>query len=433
MPESEKKSERFLTTEVEEVKENKEGQVNSSVLAFLEEGLSPIERKHSLLKQEHWENHKASIKETFSHRMSQLVKNSVKKLTDKYDIGPELGKGQFGMVHKCWLKSESSIAETSKTLAMKSIEKKRHSKGTFASLLKNELVILPKAEHPNIVTIFEIFQDQSNYYVVQELMQGGNLKEQISNQGMFSEAKVINIVRQLCEALKYLHQHNIVHRDIKSENLLLEKSVYACNDYDVVIKLADFGMASYVDPEKGLQLFCGTDQYMAPEIIRQGSNKDIEQKYLDRNLAYNTRIDIWALGCITYELFNKVTPFMGTSYKQIHMAILHDSPDFTKNQFLSDSKHAQDFINQCLTKDMTARPNASDLLSHPWLTKQSRKSVYQPKRSTFVGQITDDATKMIYAHNKLIEILGWVKLSQEKSKDIIRTFTNLDSDNTGSL
>jgi serine/threonine protein kinase len=102
---------------------------------------------------------------------------------------------------------------------------------------------------------------------------------------------------------------------------------------------------------------------------------------------------------------------MGTSYKQIHMAILHDSPDFTKNQFLSDSKHAQDFINQCLTKDMTARPNASDLLSHPWLTKQSRKSVYQPKRSTFVGQITDDATKMIYAHNKLIEILGWVKLS----------------------
>lgn len=192
--------------------------------------------------------------------------NNVANFTIKYDLGPLLGKGAFGAVYKCW---QAGTHGREQIYAMKELQKARHSRGSGAYLIKNELAILPKTIHPNIVRIFEIFQDKKNYYVVQELMQGGGLVDQISTQRMFSEKKVINIVQQLLGALNFLHENNIVHRDVKSENILLQQSLYSCGEDEVVAKLADFGLACYNDPtEKGLQLFCGSDTYMAPEIIK---------------------------------------------------------------------------------------------------------------------------------------------------------------------
>jgi serine/threonine protein kinase len=95
-----------------------------------------------------------------------------------------------------------------------------------------------------------------------------------------------------------------------------------------VAKIADFGLACYSDPtSKGQQLFCGSDTYMAPEIIKQKSNPDLEDFYKDKNLYYNSRIDIWALGCLTYELFTGSTPFIEKTYRQLHLKILQTEPD----------------------------------------------------------------------------------------------------------
>lgn len=112
---------------------------------------------------------------------------------------------------------------------------------------------------------------------------------------------------------------------------MLEKNLYACSDDEVCAKITDFGMATYVDPNGGERLFCGSDEYMAPEIIKQPSNPDLEPALKDKNIKYNTRIDIWALGCITYELFNKRPPFRGASYKKLHHMILEKEPDLNGN------------------------------------------------------------------------------------------------------
>lgn len=107
--------------------------------------------------------HKKSIKALFKQRVSQIVKNNVTDFTNKYDLGPLLGRGAFGAVYKCWGKG----TEGQQTVfAMKELQKARHIRGSSAYLIKNELAILPRAIHPNIVRIFEIFQDQKNYYVV---------------------------------------------------------------------------------------------------------------------------------------------------------------------------------------------------------------------------------------------------------------------------
>jgi serine/threonine protein kinase len=134
---------------------------------------------------------------------------------------------------------------------MKQIEKKKHSKGALATLLRNELAILPLANHPNIVKIIDVFSGPHYYYVVMELLEGGNLKSQISTSTMFSEMKVKNIVHQILSALNYLHLENIMHRDLKTENIMLEQSLYDCADHEVCAKITDFGMATYVDPTGG--------------------------------------------------------------------------------------------------------------------------------------------------------------------------------------
>ena len=130
------------------------------------------------------------------------------------------------------------------------------------------------------------------------------------------------------------------------------------------MKIGDFGLSCYCDPtKKGLNAFCGTDVFMAPEMLRLSANpSSLDNAFKKRTQNYNSRVDIWALGVVTYEMFFGYVPFDASDQGQRHFDTLFEEPSYG-----TLAAAATDFIQKCLTKDDKKRPNATVLLGHKWL------------------------------------------------------------------
>ena len=152
----------------------------------------------------------------------------------------------------------------------------------YVQLLQNELSILGEKSHPNIIRIIDLIEDDENYYVVSELVRGGELFKRLTKLTSFTETQAADIIHQIMLGLNYMHLQSITHRDIKPENILLVSDMV--DNFD--IKIADLGFAQQFDKETGLDLVLGTPLYMAPELIKH-------QKYSEK-------VDVWGLGIITY-------------------------------------------------------------------------------------------------------------------------------------
>jgi len=139
----------------------------------------------------------------------------------------------------------------------------------------------------------EILEDTDNYYIVTEILEGGELFDRIIEVKKFNEEKAAHILNQVLLAINYMHKNNLTHRDLKPENILLESKDMEKLD----VKIADFGFSCIFDPEEGLDLVLGSPLYMAPEIIQ--------------NQVYNEKVDIWSIGVITYMLLSGSNPFPG--------------------------------------------------------------------------------------------------------------------------
>ena len=156
-------------------------------------------------------------------------------------------------------------------------------------------------DHPNIVKLYDFFDEKRYYYMAIELMEGGELFERIVKKTFYNEKEARDLIRILLDALAYLHHRHIVHRDLKPENLLL-KSPY--NDFD--IKLADFGFAKKVNG-KSLDTQCGTPGYVAPEILK--------------GAKYGTEVDMWSCGVIVYILLGGYPPFHDDNHAILYRKI----------------------------------------------------------------------------------------------------------------
>lgn len=132
------------------------------------------------------------------------------------------------------------------------------------TLMMNELDVLKKTNHPNIMNVVEILEDDMHYYVVSEILEGGELFDRITEVQSFSEKKAAYILQQVLLAINYMHKKNISHRDLKPENILLESK----HVDSLEVKIADFGFASFFDPKEGLQTILGSPLYMAPELVK---------------------------------------------------------------------------------------------------------------------------------------------------------------------
>lgn len=267
---------------------------------------------------------------------------------DSYVLGKSIANGKFGKVHKCVRKGDKFKC------AVKVIQTKAIAKKEDEEEIEREHHLMSQIKHPNCVHLIDAFRNEKEAHIVMELCEGGCLFDQIDEQGEMSEEKAANVVWQLLCALKYCHRKNIIHRDVKPENILFK------DKRRKIVKLADFGLSVQHDEKNDAPLTkaVGTLHYAAPEVIKSGK-------------SYNGGADVWSLGVTTFVMLGGCFPFYSKDRRKIAEMIMYSSVDFDSDWDLI-SKTAKDFIKQCMCKNPSKRPNVSQLMQHPWLRRQAR-------------------------------------------------------------
>ncbi|XP_038959175.1 serine/threonine-protein kinase DCLK1 isoform X1 [Rattus norvegicus] len=262
-------------------------------------------------------------------------------ITERYKVGRTIGDGNFAVVKECIERS------TAREYALKIIKKSK-CRGK-EHMIQNEVSILRRVKHPNIVLLIEEMDVPTELYLVMELVKGGDLFDAITSTSKYTERDASGMLYNLASAIKYLHSLNIVHRDIKPENLL----VYEHQDGSKSLKLGDFGLATIVDGP--LYTVCGTPTYVAPEIIAE--------------TGYGLKVDIWAAGVITYILLCGFPPFRGSGDDQevLFDQILMGQVDFPSPYWDNVSDSAKELINMMLLVNVDQRFSAVQVLEHPWV------------------------------------------------------------------
>ena len=217
-------------------------------------------------------------------------------------------------------------------------------------IIYDEINIHSKLLHENIIKVYNIFEDEESINIIMEYAQNGNLYQLIKKEkNGFSEAKAFDYFIQMINAVYYLHSNNIIHRDIKPENILISK--------DNKLKLCDFGWAKELTLENR-STFCGTMEYMAPEIV--GSEN------------YDYSVDIWSLGILLYELLFGHSPFKGNSTNNIILNIKSHELNYDENN-KKISNSCKDLIQHLLNMNPQKRLKIKDILEHPFIKKHSKK------------------------------------------------------------
>jgi len=218
-------------------------------------------------------------------------------------------------------------------------------------LLKREIQIMKQVDHVNILRLIEIFEDDTNVYIVMELVVGSELFDRIVDKGYYSEKNTVHIVKQILNAVKYLHDKGIAHRDLKPENLLCSGS--GSNE---LVKIADFGLSKVFSADD-LVTSCGTPGYVAPEVLTCES--------------YDKSVDMWGIGIITYILLAGYPPFFADSDTALFEKIMNADYDFDDECWDDVSDPAKDFIRHLLVKDPEERFTAEQALQHHWITNKT--------------------------------------------------------------
>jgi serine/threonine protein kinase len=209
--------------------------------------------------------------------------------------------------------------------------------------LRREIEIMTNTRHPNLVRLFGYFYDQNRVYLIMEFVSKGEVFDLLYESGPFSERRTARYVKDLADALLYLHKKNIIHRDIKPENLLI--------DAKGRIKLADFGWSAHTKPGRKRRTMCGTTEYIPPELVKRQ--------------PHGEKVDVWALGILTYEFLYGKAPFTGKTRKEIF-----DKVDAVKFTFpKSFSEEAKTFISQILQRDPAKRLKLEEVPNHPFIEK----------------------------------------------------------------
>lgn len=267
-----------------------------------------------------------------------------------YEIKQEtIGQGAFATVKKCVQRS------TGTAYAVKIINRRKalNTQGALQGV-DRELEILRQLDHPHIVRLQDYYEDQDNYYIVMELVPGGDLMDFVAANGSIGEEATQVVAKQILEGIAYVHSKGISHRDLKPDNILIAQ------DDPIQVKITDFGLAKFSDGQTFMKTFCGTLAYVAPEVITGARAESQNPKYL-------LLVDMWLLGCLIYVLLTSHLPFNGKTQPQLFQKIklgeFHEAP---LKQFLV-SDQGIDFLRRCLQVDPSMRITAKEALHHAWI------------------------------------------------------------------
>ena len=283
-----------------------------------------------------------------------------------------LGKGGFGEVFLSTLKGKKGV------FATKKIDKKdTDSNEEKRKLLKNEIKLLKLLNHPNIIKLEDVKSTKDNYYLVMEYANGGSIEEYLEkyeekNKKYFSEEIIQYFMKQIMNALKYIHSQKVIHRDLKLENIMLNYD----NDIDrksgnlfkSIIKIIDFGAS--VQGQNATTII-GTPVYMDPYVLKKMTNCTAERIRLQKEDAYNEKVDIWSIGTACYEMLMGRIIVYNNRPDDILRKIdqgLFSIPKTISNELSS-------FLSCMLQPDPQKRSSAAELMKHPFLTKKVKDFV----------------------------------------------------------
>lgn len=263
----------------------------------------------------------------------------------KYKVGRVIGEGKFAVVRECTEKARKI------PFALKMINKTKVKEDYTA--LKNEVSILRKVKHENIVQLVEEFETPTHHYLIFELVNGGDLFELISQTNNYCEQDASSMISDICRGVSHLHGLNIVHRDIKPENILVHKT----KTEQKILKLADMGLATYAT--EPLFTVCGTPTYVAPEVVAE--------------IGYGLKADIWSIGVLTYILLCGFPPFSSDIDDQDELfdKILEGKFEFVSPYWDDVTEQAKELIRSMLCLDVSKRPTADELLTNPWIMQEA--------------------------------------------------------------
>ncbi|KAF8265517.1 kinase-like domain-containing protein [Lactarius quietus] len=301
--------------------------------------------------------------EDYRYIYRHLAPHDLTGIHAHYDMAHELGKGSFATVMKAMAR------ETGEWWAVKIIHGNRVRGGNntnqngggnqYLQSFAREISILETLDHPNICRLRETFVPEDgghDFYLVLELIEGGDLLDFILKNDGLSEPVSQHITRQTCEALAYIHAKGITHRDLKPENVLLTK------DDPPNVKVADFGLAKVVDSLTMLKTMCGTPSYLAPEVVNQ----------TEENKGYDQLVDSWSVGVIVFSMLTNTGPFIEDENEpDMRRRIAERYIDWGTLLYKHVSAPAQDFIRRLLDSNPSTRMTLTDALRHPWLSRTS--------------------------------------------------------------
>ena len=324
---------------------------------------------------------------------------------DKYKAVKRIGVGTYAKVYLVAHK-ETKIQRAMKEIGYNSIEKQK--------MINNEIEIIKKLDYPHIVKIYEYFQKGSNYYLLTEFCEDGDLFQKISNNFFFGEEHICSIMFQLLLSIYYCHINNIVHRDLKPENIMVtgidEKGHFN-------IKIIDFGVAKNFKTKEFNEPI-GSAYYIAPEVLKK---------------KYNEKCDLWSIGVILYVLIAKEPPFKGKKLDQVFNEVLNSKPNFNNSAFSKVSNNGTDLLLKLLEKDPEKRLSAIDSLNHPWFKQFKLDSTISQKRlSLFINNLKSYKTDY-KLQQAAIAVIVHNMPSNHEIKEIERAFRIIDLNGDGKL
>lgn len=279
-------------------------------------------------------------------------------LRKKYLVSRELGKGACGTVLL------GIRREDGHQVAIKAINKTRVSMlpGGSPDNVMNEVRLLQAVDHPCIIRLEDVVDTDKMLYIILELADGGELFEKIIQKTKLQETEARIYFYQMVSAIEYLHKQNICHRDLKPENVMLcsSSSPDAADAAEAVpvIKVTDLGLSKFVDMESHLKTFCGTPQYLAPEVLFSRVRGDG---------SYDFKVDMWSLGVILYILLCGCPPFNPERKdKPLIRQVTEGDWSFPDQLWSTISGEAKALVRSLMTVNPAKRLDACETLKHPW-------------------------------------------------------------------